>query len=349
MGRGRKTDSVKEKGQQQQGSLFEGANKTANSDETIKLGKTSPNKKNALKSSEKPLKSKNKVAVQANTLINARYDMTAFQKKILLYIIAKIQPDDKDFQNYTINVKDFVEAADYKSKMLYDKLRKDTKALISKVYEIEEPDGLLQVSILAKAKYLKSRGQIQVAFAPDLKPYLLQLKEQFTATPLRYVLNFKSVHSIRIYEMLQQFRSTKLLIISIDDLKYRLSLEEKYQTYSLFKKRVVQQAQRELQHTDMAFTFKEIKTGRKVTRLEFRIKSIAEIELSGEQTKLSQKLENDLFLSELQARRIVVCVARKEVQKTIFDIKAAQREGRIQTNLAAYSFGVFNSKYNLKH
>lgn len=296
---------------------------------------------------EKKEKKIGKVAVQSNALINARYDMTAFQKKILLYIIAKIQPDDKDFQNYVINIKDFVEEADYKSKMLYEKLRKDTKALISKVYEIEEPDGLLQVSILAKAKYIKNKGQIHVSFAPDLKPYLLQLKEQFTATPLRYVLNFKSVHSMRIYEMLQQFKSTGFLVTPINDLKYRLSLEGKYKTYTLFKRRVIEQAQKELQHTDMAFEFTEIKKGRKVVQLQFRIKPANEITLNKTQEKLSKKLETDLFLSPLQAKRIVIYVPNKEVLRTIFDIKTAQREGRIKTNIAAYAYGVFKIKYQL--
>ena len=290
-----------------------------------------------------------KIAVQSNALINARYDMTAFQKKILLYIIAKIQADDKDFQNYIINIKDFVEEADYKSKMLYDKLRKDTKALISKVYEIEEPDGLLQVSILAKAKYIKNKGQIHVSFAPDLKPYLLQLKEQFTATPLRYVLNFKSVHSMRIYEMLQQFKSTGILITPIEDLKYRLSLEDKYKTYTLFKRRVVEQAQKELQHTDMAFEFIEVKKGRKVVQLQFKIKPPNQILLSEEQQRIATKLETDLFLSTLQAKKIVIYVPNKEVLKTIFDIKSAQREGRIKTNIAAYAYGVFKKKYQLNN
>ncbi len=292
-------------------------------------------------------KASKKIAVQSNALINARYDMTAFQKKILLYIISMIQPDDKDFKNYVINIKDFVEEADYKSKMLYDKLRKDTKALISKVYEIEEPDGLLQVSILAKAKYIKNKGQIHVAFAPDLKPYLLQLKEQFTATPLRHVLNFKSVHSIRIYEMLQQFKSTRFLIISVHDLKFRLSLEDKYKTYTLFKRRVVEQAQKELQHTDMAFEFKEIKKGRKIVKLQFRIKSPDEITLNERQAKTAKKLEIDLFLSPAQAQKIVIYIPQKEIMKTMFDVKSAQREGRIKTNLPAYAYGVFKQKYNL--
>ena len=291
---------------------------------------------------------KKKMAVQSNALINARYDMTAFQKKILLYIIAKIQPEDKDFQNYTINVKDFVDEADYKSKMLYDKLRKDTKALISKVYEIEEPDGLLQVAILAKAKYIKNKGQIQVAFAPDLKPHLLQLKEQFTATPLRYVMGFKSAHSIRIYEMLQQFKSTGYFTTSISELKHRLSLENKYNTYTLFKRRVIEQAQKELEHTDMAFSFKEIKKGRKVERLEFKVVSIGEIGLNEDQNQLSQKLQTDLMLSQKQAKQIVIHVGKKEIMTTMFDIKSARRAGRIKTNLGAYAFSVFKKKYNLK-
>ena len=51
---------------------------------------------------------KQQVAVQSNALINARYEMTAFQKKILLYIISMIQPNDEDFKTYSIHVKDFV-------------------------------------------------------------------------------------------------------------------------------------------------------------------------------------------------------------------------------------------------
>ena len=78
-----------------------------------------------MKSTEKTIKPKkttsrkSQVAVQSNALINARYEMTAFQKKILLYIISMIRPDDEDFKRYQIHVKDFVSDTDYKSKMLY--------------------------------------------------------------------------------------------------------------------------------------------------------------------------------------------------------------------------------------
>lgn len=290
---------------------------------------------------------KQQIAVQSNALINARYEMTAFQKKILLYIISMIQPDDEDFKKYTINVKDFVTDIDYKSKMLYGKLRQETKALIGKVYEIEESDRLLQISILSEAIYVRGKGIIEVRFTPSLKPYLLQLKQHFTATPLKYILNFKSVHSMRIYEMLHQFQSTGFYIEKVQKLKYRLKIEDKYASYSAFKKYVLEQAQKELEQTDMAFTFLEIKEGRKIDRIEFRIKPIQEIQIETEQEKLVIKLVADLRLSPLQAKRIVLVVAPMDIHKTIYEIKEAYRDGKILTNIAAYSMGVFRKKFQV--
>ena len=291
--------------------------------------------------------SKQQVAVQSNALINARYEMTAFQKKILLYIISMIQPSDEDFKTYSLHVKDFVSETDYKSKMLYGKLRQETKSLIGKVYEIEEPDRLLQISILSEAIYIKKKGIIEVKFTPALKPYLLQLKQHFTATPLKYILSFKSVHSMRLYEMLQQFKSTGYFVEKIQTIKYRLKIEHKYKSYAAFKKYVIQQAQKELSRTDMAFTFKEIKAGRKIDRLEFIIKSLQDIPINKEQEKLLTKLVNDLELSPLQAKRIALIVLPIDIHKTIYDIKTAKREGRIKTNIAAYTMGVFKKKFPL--
>ena len=97
--------------------------------------------------------SKKKMAVQSNALINARYDMTAFQKKILLYIIAKIQPEDKDFQNYTINVKDFVdEAVNKTGRLLAIESGAATTAGVAREYAENEdlsPGAALAVEVLA--------------------------------------------------------------------------------------------------------------------------------------------------------------------------------------------------------
>ena len=302
---------------------------------------------NNTKNTQKTGSQKRHVAVQSNALINARYEMTAFQKKILLYIISMIQPNDEDFKQYTINVKDFVSDTDYKSKMLYGKLRQETKALIGKVYEIEEADRLLQISILSEAVYIKGKGIIEVRFTPSLKPYLLQLKQHFTATPLKYILSFKSVHSMRIYEMLHQFKSTGFFVEKVQKLKYRLKIEDKYASYSAFKKYVLEQAQKELEQTDMAFTFREIKNGRKIDRIEFSIEPLKEIPIKEEQAQLIAKLVTDLRLSPLQAKQIVITVLPTDIHQTLYEVKEAHRDGKILSNIAAYAMGVFRKKFDI--
>jgi plasmid replication initiation protein len=291
--------------------------------------------------------SDNPLAIQSNTLIHARYEMTALQKKVLLMLISKIQNDDSDFQPYRIHAREFLEAAELKSTQIYGKLRQATEGLLSKVFHIQKSTGLLQITILSSAEYFEGKGVMELCFDPKLKPYLLQLKEQFTMMPLKEVLSLRSIYAIRIYEMMQQFKSTAFFVTNVDDLKYKLGIEGKYKSYNLFKKNVILQAQKELETTDMAFTFKEIKKGKKVDRLEFRLTPKKEEPLTAEQTELLTRLIKDLGLTEGQAYKIVQKVSAKDINKTIFDVKQTHREGKVKTNLSAYSVGVFTLKFNL--
>lgn len=287
------------------------------------------------------------LAIQSNALIHARYEMTALQKKILLMLISKIQHDDTDFKPYRIRAKDFLEAADLKSTQIYGKLKLATEGLISKVFHIKKSTGVLQITILSSAEYYEGRGIMELCFDPKLKPYLLELKEQFTILPLKQVLSLRSIYAIRIYEMLQQFKSTGFFVTKVDDLKYKLGLEDKYRSYNLFKRNVIIQAQKELANTDMAFSYKEIKAGRRVDRIEFRLKPIKEIELTEEQQQLQAKLISEFDLTDMQSKKIVVKVPTKDIHKTIYDIKTTQREGKVRTNISAYAMGLFNIKYKL--
>ena len=289
----------------------------------------------------------NPLTVQSNELIHARYEMTALQKKILLMLISKIQPDDIDFKPYKIRARDFLEAADLKSTQIYGKLKKATEGLLSKVFHIKKSTGLLQITILSSAEYFEGKGKMELCFDPKLKPYLLQLKEQFTIMPLKQVLSLRSVYAIRIYEMLSQFKHTGFFITKVDDLKYKLNLEGKYRSYNLFKRNVILQAQKELIHTDMAFAFEEIKAGRKIDKIRFRLVPNEEKPMNSDEKEIYDRLVKGLKLTEGQARKIVFNVPTREIHRTIFAIKETARSGNIRTNIAAYAYGVFMAKYDL--
>jgi plasmid replication initiation protein len=287
------------------------------------------------------------LAVQSNELIHARYEMTALQKKILLLLISKIQQDDVDFKPYRIRARDFLETAELKSTQIYGKLKIATEGLLSKVFHIKRSTGMLQITILSSAEYFEGRGVMELCFDPKLKPYLLQLKEQFTILPLKQVLGLRSVYAIRLYEMLQQFKSTGFFITKVDDFKYKLNLEDKYRSYNLFKRNVILQAQKELSTTDMAFTFEEIKEGKKVDRIKFKLLPMQDIPLNDELHALQAKLILDLGLTEAQSKKIVLRVPPRQIHKTVFDIKSTDRAGKIKTNISAYAMGVFAAKYDL--
>ena len=93
---------------------------------------------------------------------------------------------------------------------------------------------------------------VTLKFAPDLKPYLLKLKELYTSCRLTNVLNLKSRYSIRLYEILKcrKKRSRKKIVIEeieLEELKKMLGASSKYfSVYADFKRRALLVAQKEL-------------------------------------------------------------------------------------------------------
>jgi plasmid replication initiation protein len=77
-------------------------------------------------------------------------------------------------------------------------------------------------------------------------PYLTQLKQQFTMFELSTVLALKSKYAKRLYMFASQFRATKMFTISMEELRKRLRLEDKYQTFADFNKRVIVPALNEI-------------------------------------------------------------------------------------------------------
>ena len=47
---------------------------------------------------------------------------------------------------------------------------------------------------------------IEFSFSEEMKPFLLHLKSQFTAIEVTDLMQFKSIHAIRIYELLKQYK-----------------------------------------------------------------------------------------------------------------------------------------------
>jgi plasmid replication initiation protein len=211
---------------------------------------------------------------KSNKLIEANYRLGAIEQKIILCLASNIQPTDSDFKTYTLPIKEFATLIGVKGQHKYSDLRKVTKELMQKVFEVRIDKKVIQVAWLSYVAYNESEGTIDIRFDPFLRPYLLELKREFTSYKLENVVQLKSTYAIRIYELLKQYEKIQERTFSLNGLRRLLGAEDIYPAYGNFKQRVLVPAQKELKNkTDISFDLEEIKTGRKVTKVKFIIQS----------------------------------------------------------------------------
>ena len=220
------------------------------------------------------VRTNNNVVTKSNILIEANYKLTITEQKIVLYLVSKIRKDDDDFKTYTLPIKQFYELLGYKGNPKYSEMKKITKNLIGKVVEIKEEKKLKQMSWLSYVEYNENDGSVNLSFDPRLKPYLLQLKREFTSYKLKNVMELKSGYSIRIYEILKKWQTIKEVEIPLKELREMVGSTDTYREYHNFKKRVLTTAQNEIEEkTDIAFDYEEIKKGKRVVSIRFMIHS----------------------------------------------------------------------------
>ena len=207
-------------------------------------------------------------------IMNCSYDLSLEEQRIILILASMIQPDDEEFKAYKFKVAEFINLLGISSKTKYTEVPKIAGWLTNRVFEIKEENRIIRTPWLSSAKYEKGSGMVELKFSSALKPYMLQLKEDFTQYKLTNILSVRSKYSPRLYEILKCNEHTNqgFIEISITKLRSLLKLEHTYPLYSDFKRKVIIISKLELsKFSDISFEFEEVKTVRKVTSLRFYI------------------------------------------------------------------------------
>lgn len=215
---------------------------------------------------------RNKV-VKANDIIrNSRFSLTAQQQKILLYIISAIDKDDTELNECILNIVDYCEVAGIgKEGNIYNQIKEQIKDIADKSIWIKTEEGRETLVRWIEKPYIEENsGLIRIRLDKDMKPYLIQLKNNFTQYKLIYPMSFNSKYSIRLYELLKSYihseEETYTKIFDIDELKKILDCEN-YTTFKDFNNRVLLTARREINtKSDLEIEYEYIKksNGRKV-------------------------------------------------------------------------------------
>lgn len=223
---------------------------------------------------------KNKVTIyKHNDLIEARYAaMTTNEQLLLLAAIGSVDPRSLTAETpIELTVSAFADLADISARYAYDELRAAALRLYERDLVIDNPDPenpsltRTRTRWVHSIEYYDGEGRITLYFAPKVLPYLSQLSERFTKYKLRNVAKFSSSYSLRLYELLVQWRCKGSREVDIGWLRSMWGLEDKYKSIRDLKRWVLEPAIRDInEHSNLWVQMGQRKRGRRVVAFQFQ-------------------------------------------------------------------------------
>lgn len=212
--------------------------------------------------------------VRHNKLIESKHTLSLTERRFILVAVGQINSSDEDFKTYSIGAPEFFTlCGQAASKDHYGDAVRLAHSLVQRSTLIRDDAGKRFSAFPWFHRISYGDGRLQWAFNSQLKPYLLQLKSQFTRLTLEYALLLDSVYAGRIYDLLKQYERVGARTIAVDDLRTMLELKDSYPNFADFRKRVLDVAEREINaKTDIKMAWKEVKVGKKVVSLVFQIR-----------------------------------------------------------------------------
>jgi len=254
------------------------------------------------------LDSRHYPVVKSNAIIQrSRFELSLQEQKIVLRLIQLIKPDDEKFTMYEFKIKDFCEfcGIDHESGGNYSKLKKTFNKLMDKKLWVKDQDETGKERIyplrwVDKPYIYPGSGTIKIKLDEDMRPYLLNLKANFTTYNLYYTLVMQSKYSVRMYELLKSYAHTnKPIEFSFDDLRDKM-MAYKYKEWYDFKRKVIDIAVREInEQTDIyvGYAYKN-RYGRPIDTVIFNI----EMKPPEERAVACMIIENKLNSTQLRGQ-----------------------------------------------
>ena len=213
---------------------------------------------------------------QHNAITTARYEMSACEMDIVFALLSKLSGQDKPGTMYLVRVRELELLTG--RQWNYKQLLESTEQLRSRTYHIEDKAKVLQVGLLASAEYQKGQGLIELEISEKMRPYLIDLKSNFTSYHLQAALSLTSKFAKRIYQMTSQWKNVgHTKTYSLDEFKYMLNLKdpkgkepEQYVSVADLRRSVLDVAMTQInEHTDLHISYELMKSSRAYDRVRF--------------------------------------------------------------------------------
>ena len=221
-----------------------------------------------------------KNVVQSYIFTTAKYDFSTYEKRIIYRLIEFAQDEIKGImirdnlhkieptlfgREITMPISDILKDESDKN---YTIAKKSFGALSEKFIIYEDDDIWQKTPIITNPKIKKNEGISKFYVFDEIWKSLLDFTKGYRKYELVTAMQFKSVYSMRIYELISGQK--RPLEFSIEHLREMFCIKDKYSNANDFKRWVLDVAKKELDESSpYSFNYIEIKEGRKVVGFKF--------------------------------------------------------------------------------
>lgn len=227
------------------------------------------------------------IATQSNKLVEAAYKMSVPAKRVMLMLLGQIHPGQQD-----VSKKVCIDALDYSQKtgvdlsQSYKDIQKGCRELMRTIITTRDTTARTteECVVVSWMNYHDSEGWLEATFTPWIAPYIHSLARiGYTTIAINEALQFKRFYTIRLFELLMQFKQTEERFIKLESLREVFQVEKnKYSLFSDFRKWVLAPSVKEINDkTDWNISWNPVKTGKKITSISFVFSRKAKIDLDG--------------------------------------------------------------------
>ena len=261
---------------------------------------------------------KKELIVKDNALINASYSLELTEQRIVLLAILKARENKTPHnQELIVTAQSYITAFNVHRNTAYKTLKTACDNLFDRRFSYQRYSDKGKVEQVKSrwvqsVVYAESDSYIKIKFADEVLPLITMLEKHFTSYELQQVASLKSIHAIRLYELLIQYRTVGKLEISLSDLRLKLGIADgKYPTMNNFKARVLDVGIQQInEHSDIIVKYEQVKTGRTIVGFKFSFKQKAKDKATAKQLE-RDKNTGDLFSIDGLSDKQIAVFSRK--------------------------------------
>ena len=227
--------------------------------------------------------SKSDLVVKSNRLNMAIQNLTLPELRIVQLAIVDARETGKGLNTDTplrIDALRYAQAFDTTRQNGYARMKEAEDTLFNRRFSFIDSEGkLVKSRWIQRVRYLDDEGAIEIVFTTDVVKGITRLdgaEEFFTQYLLSQTANLSSVYSVRLYELLIQWKNAvKTPVFELSLFRGQMGLnDDEYKDMSNFKKRVLDLAINEInEKTDLTVSYTQEKRGRTISGFKFTVRA----------------------------------------------------------------------------